>query len=124
MLTKSLSTCPSIIANDGCRVFELLHPFRDGFELPYSFAIAEVLPHEHSYRHRLRQIEVYYILAGHGLMHIDDETRELTVGDAVVIPAGSVQWIENLGAETLRFVALVSPPWRSEDDFRLNDSDS
>jgi mannose-6-phosphate isomerase-like protein (cupin superfamily) len=121
MLYKSLSTCPSIIANDGCHVFELLHPHRDGVNLPYSLAVAEVLPQERSYRHRLNQNEVYYILAGRGLMHIDDETRELTVGDAVMIPAGAVQWIENLQAETLRFVALVSPPWRPEDDIRLDD---
>lgn len=119
MFTKSLSECASLIANDGCRVWEILHPRNDALALPYSFALAEVAAGEHSYRHRLAQTEVYYVLAGSGLMHVDDEARALHAGDAVVIPAGAVQWIENLGAEPLRFIAVVSPPWRAEDDERL-----
>lgn len=119
MLCKSVAACPPIIANDGCRVFELLHPAHGEVELPYSLAIAEVEPGEHSYRHRLCQTEVYFVLNGRGRMHVDAAQREIASGDAVVIPAGAVQWIENLGADTLRFVAIVSPPWRSADDERL-----
>ena len=119
MFVKSLAACPALLANDGCRLFELLHPHHDALPLPYSFAIAEVEPGESSYRHRLRQTEIYFILAGHGRMHVDKETRELTVGDAVVIPAEAEQWIDNIGVERLLFVAVVSPPWRSEDDERL-----
>ncbi len=119
MFTKSLSDCVSLIANDGCRVWEILHPKNDALDLPYSFALAEVAVGEHSYRHRLAQTEVYYVIAGHGLMHVDDATRMLTVGDAVVIPGGAVQWIENHGDEPLRFIAVVSPPWTEADDERL-----
>lgn len=119
MFTKSLADCPPLLANDGCRIFELLHPAKDAVELPYSFAIAEVEVGESSYRHRLRQTEIYFILDGRGCMHVDDETRELTAGDACVIPAEAEQWIDNIGAERLRFVAVVSPPWRAEDDERL-----
>lgn len=119
MLCKSLSACVPMIANDGCRVFELLHPEREQVALPYSLAIAEVEPHASSYRHQLEQAEVYFVLAGRGLMHIDDETREISTGDAVLIPPGATQWIDNLDAELLRFVALVSPPWTSAGDRRL-----
>lgn len=119
MFVKSLSDCPALRASDGCRVFEVLHPRNDGIDLPYSFAVAEVAPGEHSYRHRLAQTEVYYVLAGRGRMHIDDAARELRAGDAVVIPGGAVQWIENLGSDTLRFIAVVSPPWRAADDERV-----
>ena len=119
MFTKSLAACTPLIANDGCRVFELLHSEHDPIDLPYSFAIAEVAVGEHSYRHRLRQTEVYFILEGHGLLHVDDEARELERGDAAVIPGGAVQWIENLGAGVLRFAAIVSPPWRAQDDERM-----
>jgi len=119
MFTKSLSDCVSLVANDGCRVWEILHPKNDALDLPYSFALAEVAVGECSYRHRLVQTEVYYVLAGRGLMHVDDEARELSVGDAVVIPGGAVQWIENRGDEALRFIAVVSPPWTADDDERL-----
>ncbi|MCB1749640.1 MAG: cupin domain-containing protein [Gammaproteobacteria bacterium] len=119
MFVKSLSACPPLVANDGCTLREVLHPKNDPIALPYSLAVAEVAVGEQSYRHRLAQDEVYYVLAGRGLMHVDGETRELGPGDAVFIAGGKVQWIENAGAETLRFVALVSPPWRAEDDERL-----
>ncbi len=119
MMCKSLSACVPMIANDGCRVFELLHPEYEQLALPYSLAVAEVEPHASSYRHRLEQAEVYFVLAGRGLMHIDDETRELVAGDAVFIPPGAQQWIDNLEGECLRFIALVSPPWTSAGDHRL-----
>ena len=119
MFIKSLADCPPLLANDGCRIFELLHPAKDAIDLPYSFAIAEVEVGESSYRHRLRQTEIYFILHGRGRMHVDHETRELTVGEACVIPAEAEQWIDNIGAECLRFIAVVSPPWRAEDDERL-----
>jgi len=119
MFVKSLRDCPALIANDGCRVFELLHEKNDPVDLPYSMAVAEVACGERSYRHRLEQAEVYYVLRGQGLMHIDEATRAVGEGDAVLIPAGAVQWIENTGAGTLQFLALVSPPWTADGDERL-----
>ena len=52
-------------------------------------------------------------------MHVDDEERVIAAGDAVLIPGGAVQWIENVGSDILRFVALVSPPWSAATDARL-----
>ena len=118
MLVKSVKQCEALLANDGCRIYELLHPRNDPVALPYSLAAAEVEPGQSSYRHRLKQDEVYYVLEGHGRMHIDADEHEVGVGDAVLIPGGCEQWIDNLGAGILRFIALVSPPWCSEDDVR------
>jgi mannose-6-phosphate isomerase-like protein (cupin superfamily) len=120
MLIKRLGDCPEILANDGCRLRELLHPDRDDAELGYSLALAWVDPGEKTLPHKLRaQTEVYLILRGSGRMHIEDETSELSEGDTVVIPRGAVQWIENAGEGVLQFAALVSPPWRAEDDVRV-----
>ena len=118
MYIRSESTSESFIANDGCRIVELVHPKHsaDIEALEFSLAVAEVAVGEETYRHRLEQTEAYYILAGRGEMHIDDEAAVLTDGDAVVIPAGSVQWIRNVGEVTLKFTAIVSPPWSKEGD--------
>ena len=121
MLTKSESRCPQFIANDGCSIRELLHPKNDPVDLPFSLAVAEVEQGSATYRHRLSQTEVYYILAGTGIVHVGGEERAVTAGDAVFIPPRESQWIRNTGAGTLKFVAIVSPPWRSEDDERLDD---
>ena len=119
MLIKRLRDCTEIIANDGCRLREVLHPANDAADVSYSLAYAWVDPGQATLPHRLRaQIEVYSILRGRGRMHIGDEEADVEEGDSIVIPAGSVQWIENTGAETLFFTATVSPPWRAEDDIR------
>lgn len=119
MLVKSLADCPQLVANDGCLVYEVLNTRNDAVDLPYSLAVAEVAAGERSYRHRLRQTEVYYVLDGRGRVHVNDEAREVAPGDAVLIPGGATQWIENIGDGTLRFAALVSPPYDAADDERL-----
>jgi mannose-6-phosphate isomerase-like protein (cupin superfamily) len=119
MLTKRQVDCREFIANDGCRIRELLHPKNDPVILPYSLALATVEPGKASYRHRLKQDEVYYLLEGCGLMHVGAETRPVCAGDVIHIPSEAEQWIENPGTQPLVFAAIVSPPWRSEDDVRL-----
>jgi len=119
MLIKSTQACAPFIANDGCRIREVLHPSQDPVALPYSLAFAEVDPGGSTFRHRLRQDEVYYLLEGEGRMHVDASARTVAAGDVVHIPGGAVQWIENIGVQTLRFLALVSPPWTATDDERL-----
>ncbi len=118
MFVKNLSDCPSFTANDGCEIQELLHPKNDPIDLPYSVAVATVLANESSYRHKLEQTEVYYILSGKGLLHIDKEEKVVSSGDVALIPGGSEQWIENLTEQTLRFIAIVNPPWTEDGDQR------
>jgi mannose-6-phosphate isomerase-like protein (cupin superfamily) len=120
MLVKKTHECQPYTAIDGCDIREVLHPAHHAVALPYSLAVAEVAPGGRTYRHRLQADEVYFLLAGKGRMHIADETSVLDVGDTVFIPAHAVQWIENIGDGVLRFVALVSPPWESESDQRLD----
>lgn len=118
MLIRNAAVVPGFIANDGCFIREILHPAHGDCELPYSLAHAEVAPGEATYRHRLAQPEVYFILEGEGDLHIDGDIARVRVGDTALIPARAEQWIENAGAGVLRFLAIVSPPWRAEDDER------
>ena len=68
-------------------------------------------------RHHLREMdEIFYILRGKGRMHIGDEARELGPGDAVWIPAGKIQWIENVAPEPLVFLCAVAPAYTPEQD--------
>ncbi len=119
MLVNSESTCVPFTANDGCQIRELLHPKNEEVDLPFSLAVAEVEVGKSTYRHRLKQLEVYYIVAGTGEMHVGEEQRSVETGDVVVVPQSRVQWIENTGSQSLKFVAIVTPAWRAEDDERL-----
>ena len=119
MFVKKTSECDAFVANDGCTIRELLHPKNDPVDLPYSLALATVDVGQQSYQHKLQQTEVYHILQGYGRLFIENEDREVRVGDVIVIPAETLQWIENIGYEALIFSAIVSPPWTEDGDVRL-----
>src|SRR3954453_3613408 len=51
--------------------------------------------------HRLTE-ELYLVTAGGGLLRIDDEEREVRVGDCAVIAPGSRHKLRNTGDEPLR----------------------
>lgn len=119
MHIRRTADCEVQTANDGCAIRELLHPGDAPAELPYSLAEARVEPGARSYRHRLASAEVYYILEGCAVMHVDAEARPCMQGDVVHVPAEAEQWIENPGGNPLRFLCIVSPPWRAGDDTRL-----
>ena len=117
VLIRKLSHCREIIAGDGTRLRELLHPDREyPFSGRFSLAHARLSAGDSSRKHRLKSSEVYYVVEGRGRMHIDDESAEISAGDAVEIPPGSVQWIENVGEADLVFLCLVDPAWREEDE--------
>ena len=117
MLIRKLQNCTEITAADGTRLRELLHPNRDyQFSGRYSLAHARLAPGERSLEHVLKTDEVYYILEGSGQMHIDNESAPVVAGDAIEIPPGSRQYIENRGESDLCFLCIVDPAWRPEDE--------
>jgi mannose-6-phosphate isomerase-like protein (cupin superfamily) len=119
MFVKNLDACTVIVANDLTELRELVHPEHDGLPVGYSLAHAIIQPGERSIRHHLEGAsELYYLLTGRGTMHIDDEVRDVRAGDALLIPAGSIQFLENTGSEPLQFLAIVEPAWQPHIDHR------
>ena len=66
------------------------------------------------HHHKLSE-EFYYILQGRGRMEIDGEEREVGVGDAILIPAGS--WHQIRATKDLRFLCCCAPPYSHEDTY-------
>jgi len=66
------------------------------------------------HHHKLSE-EFYYILEGRGRMEIDGESREVGVGDAILIPAGA--WHQITAVEELRFLCCCAPPYAHEDTY-------
>ncbi len=117
MLLKWINQVPAFTAGDETRIREVLHPKNENLDLPYSLAHASLEPEEHSLPHRLRSsTEVYIVLEGRGLVLCDEEQRKLEPGAVVLIPPGAEQQVLNTGTTTLRFLCIVSPPWRAEDE--------
>jgi len=49
-------------------------------------------------------------------MHVNNEVARVGPGDAVYIPPGSTQWLENTGTVAIEFACIVDPAWRLEDE--------
>jgi len=113
---RDINDCDEIVAGDNTRLCELFNPRKDALDLRYSFAVARVEPGGTTFLHRLETSEVYYILEGTGRMRIDDEYGDVGPGQAVYIPPGAEQQIENTGEIELVFVCIVDPAWRKEDE--------
>ena len=112
----SLEECEEFISGDNARLRELLHPDKASLEIRYSLAHAIIEPGGGTTPHILATSEVYYIIAGEGLMHIDDKASPAREGHAVYIPPNATQWITNTGRENLEFICIVDPAWRVEDE--------
>ncbi|HEX2694591.1 MAG TPA: cupin domain-containing protein [Acidobacteriota bacterium] len=116
MLIRDLETSRRFVSGDKAVLRELLHPDNAQVDIRYSLAHAVVKPGKKTRPHRLSTSEVYYILAGRGVIHVGDESEKVRPGQAVYIPPGSVQFIENSGRSDLAFLCIVDPAWRREDE--------
>ena len=116
MFIKDLQNCEEFRAGDNTILRELLHPDKEAIKLRYSLAHAVLKPGHSSYRHKLKTSEIYYILEGEGLMHIDNESARVLPGQVIYIPPDSVQYIKNTGQDDLKFLCIVDPAWRKEDE--------
>ncbi|MDF1538528.1 MAG: cupin domain-containing protein [Candidatus Thorarchaeota archaeon] len=117
MIIKKLAKQKEIVALDDTRIREFLNPKHEkiGPSLTYSLAHASLPRGGSSLPHRFFEAsEVYYILKGKGMMHIDDEVAEVESGDTIYIPPKAIQYIENIGEENLDFLCIVDPAWEPD----------
>jgi mannose-6-phosphate isomerase-like protein (cupin superfamily) len=116
MFLKHLKDSPQITAGDNSILRELLHPDKTDLQIRYSLAHAQIRPGHKTRPHKLKSSEVYYIISGHGLMHIDDQSSQVGPDCAVYIPPDSIQYIENTGTSNLKFLCIVDPAWKQQDE--------
>lgn len=116
MFVKKFKDCAEIIAGDSTVLRETLSGLNDPVQCRYSLAHAGLAPGNKSLRHALKTTEVYYIVRGKGMMHINDEVQEVCPQDTIYIPPESIQYIENTGDEELEFLCIVDPAWKIEDE--------
>ena len=117
MIVKKLKDLKEIVALDDTIIREMLNPKHETtlLNLGYSLAHATLPPKKSSLPHRFKTAsEVYYILKGEGVMHINDETKSVGPGDTIYIPPKAVQFIENIDESDLEFLCIVYPEWQPD----------
>lgn len=111
MFHTHLRECPEFLAGDHTRLRELLHPNKAPLKLGYSMAHGCLDPGRQSLRHRLEFSEVYYVIAGRGVMKIDGQQTAVEPGSVVYVPPGANQSLVNTGTGPIEFLCLVDPAW-------------
>jgi len=117
MYKKSLEESSEFLAGDETLLREILHPHKDGVTIGYSIAHAKLEVGKSSLPHRLKGSEVYHILEGEGVIHIDAQSTPIQKGDTIYVPNKSLQFVENTGKCNLIFICIVEPAWTPESEF-------
>jgi mannose-6-phosphate isomerase-like protein (cupin superfamily) len=121
MFIKHFSETTEIVSGDRALLRELLNPRKEQMQIDYSLAWAQIQPDQKTVPHTLSYAEVYYILRGDGIMHIDDEEAAIKAQDTIYIPPHAIQWVENTGTIPLAFLCIVNPAWHPEAEQILTD---
>ncbi|MCC6125422.1 MAG: cupin domain-containing protein [Pirellulales bacterium] len=115
MHIRNINGVPAFITKDGSEIRELL-AHRNSCIRNQTLAEARLPPLGGTAPHRHRNTEeIYYILEGHGLMQIGDETCSVGPGDAIAIPPGAMHQITNTGNDPLKFLCCCAPGYEHED---------
>ena len=119
MTIRKLEDVDVIDGGEGTKIRQIFHPHNTLNGIRYSVSHAELNPGKKAKLHKMKTSEVYYILQGEGILQIDDDTFKVSKDQAIYIPPHSKQCIENTGNDELRFLCIVDPAWKREDEVVL-----
>jgi mannose-6-phosphate isomerase-like protein (cupin superfamily) len=104
---------------EGTTIKQYFNPHSTQNGIRFSLAEFTIKKGKRSLRHKLQSSEIYYILEGVGSLVINDEIFTVKKNDSIYVPAMSEQFIENTGKVNLRFLCIVDPAWKTEDEIIL-----
>ena len=119
MSVRKNSEIETISGNEGTKIKQYFHPHNTLNGIGYSLAQFTLEPKKRSLLHKIKSSEIYYILEGEAVLKIDDQSYQVKKDDSVYVPPMSEQYIENTGTEDLRFLCIVEPAWKPEDEIIL-----
>ena len=119
MSLRRNSEIDSIKGNEGTKIKQYFHPHNTLNGINYSLAQFILEPGKKSKLHKMKSSEIYYILEGSGNIVIEGEEHILQKDDSVYVPPNAKQFIENLGVKNLKFLCIVEPAWKTDDEILL-----
>jgi mannose-6-phosphate isomerase-like protein (cupin superfamily) len=110
MNVSSLVGAEPFTTKDGSTIRELHHTAEQSLAEASLPAGAQTQRHYHVVTE-----EIYFLLEGEGELELDGERRDVSPGDAILIPPGARHTIE--ARTPLRFLCCCAPPYSHEDTF-------
>ena len=77
-------------------------------QLDYRISMYQPMAYVKVHQHKLQE-QVYHVLEGEGLMHIDGKPHVVRKHDVIFLPPGVEHDIENTGLVDLVFLVVTSP---------------
>lgn len=112
---KNLQEVPAFTTKDGSEIRELL-AHRNSAIQHQSLAEARLPAGASTQEHyHTKTEEIYYITHGRGRIRIEEEVRDVQVGDAIAIPPGRRHKLWNTGSEVLRLLCCCAPAYEHDD---------
>ncbi len=108
-----------IQGDEGTKIKQYFHPHNTLNGINYSIAQFTLEVGRKSKLHKMKSSEIYYILEGSANLKINEETHHMEKDDSAYVPANSEQVIENTGGKDLRFLCIVEPAWKADDEILL-----
>ncbi len=119
MSLKKLPEIPEVDGFEGTKIKQIFHPHNTLNGIRYSITHFSLEKGKKSQLHKMKSSEIYYILEGDGILHVDDDKYQVSADDSIYIPPMVKQFIENTGNRKLKFLCIVDPAWKQEDDTLL-----
>ena len=116
MIIKKSESVEAFEGNEGTQIKQIISPSETNNVIRYSLAHCTISPGKSSKPHTMKTSEMYYILQGEGIMHIDSEERHVNQNDLIFVPPMSKQYLENNGKMDLVVLCIVDPAWRQENE--------
>jgi len=120
MTIKKLQDIEVLDGGEGTKIRQIFQPHNTLNGIRYSISHSELKPGKKSKLHKMKTSEMYYILEGEGNLQIDDAIFKVLKDHAIYIPPHSKQFIENTGKNELKFLCIVDPAWKLEDETVLD----
>jgi mannose-6-phosphate isomerase-like protein (cupin superfamily) len=116
MSLKQNSKINFVKGNEGTKIKQYFHPHNTLNKIKYSLAQFTLDISKKTKLHKIKSSEIYYILEGKGKLKINEKIFYLEKDDSAYVPPNSTQFIENIGTKELRFLCIVEPAWKIEDE--------
>ena len=116
MLQKKESDIAVFLGDEGTKIRQYFGPENTGEKINYSLAQFTLESGKKSKLHKINSSEIYYILEGQGEITIDNIIFKLEKNDSIFVPPSAKQFIRNTSKEDLKFLCIVYPPWKKEDE--------
>ena len=116
MISKKIENLDSFNGDEDSEIRQIFQPENTLNGIRFSLAHSIISPGKSSKPHKMKSAEVFFILDGEGIIHVNEESEKVEKNQSIYIPPLSKQYLENTGQVDLKVLCIVDPAWKQDDE--------